>query len=236
MGGAAQRGGAWAQQKTFELAADAGFSVENILVEGRLHSDPDVLRGIINVQRGDPIFAFDPEDAKELIERVSWVKEAHVERRLPDTIYIGLIEREPMALWQNKRKIRVIDSEGVTLTDRMTGPYSDLIILVGESAPRHAASLMALFAAEPLVHDRVEAATWVGDRRWDLKLKNGAVVRLPENDPGLALRRLAQAQEEDGLLDKDLGVIDMREADRITVRTKPGAVQEYKASLKEKNI
>ncbi len=236
LSGAAQRTGIWTQQQLYELAAAGGFAVENILVEGRFHSDPDVLRALINIERGDPLFAFDPAEAKEMIERISWVRMAHVERRLPDTIYIGLIEREPVALWQSKRKVRVIDADGVTLTDRDLAPYKDLILLVGEDAPAHVAALLPLLAAEPVLQARVEAAGWVGERRWDLTLKNGITVRLPEEDPGFALRRLAKAQEEDGLLDKDITVVDMRLPDRITVRTKPGAVQEYKAGLEGGDI
>lgn len=236
LSGAAARSGIWAQQQLYELAGHAGFAVKDILVEGRYHSDADVLRALINIERGDPILAFNPDDAKELIERIAWVREAHVERRLPDTIYIGLIEREPMALWQHKGKVRVIDSEGVTLTDRRLEPFRDLIILVGEDAPERAPEMLTLLAAEPLVHERVEAATWVGERRWDLKLKNGITVKLPEDDIGLALRKLALAQEQDGLLEKDLTIIDLRQAGRITVRTKPGAVQEYQAGLKGSSI
>lgn len=57
---------------------------------------------------------------------------------------------------------------------------------------------------------------------------------MPESDLGLNLRRLAQVQEENGLLDQDITAVDMRESDRISIRTKPGQVQEYKASLKAK--
>ncbi len=236
LSGSLARGLEWTQQKTYEMAGHAGFSVDNILVEGRIYSDADVLRALINVERGDPIFAFDPAEAKDLIERVSWVKEAHVERRLPGTIYIGLMERQPMALWQNKGKVRLIDSDGVTLTDRDLEPFRDLIILVGEDAPKRAPDMLALLAAEPGVQEKVEAASWVGERRWDLKLKNDITVKLPEKGLGLALRQLGEAQSEDGLLDKDLTVIDVRQPGRITVRTRPGAVQEYRAGLKGNSI
>lgn len=234
LSGNAERGVNWSQQKIYELAGNAGFSVDDILVEGRLYSDPDVLRALINIERGDPIFAFDPKDAKEMIERISWVKEAHVERRLPGTIYIGLMEREPIALWQHKGKIRVIDSEGVTLSDRKIAPFRDLIILVGENAPEQAPALLSLLEAEPVLRDKVEAASWVSDRRWDLKLKNGITVKLPEKDMGFALRRLVQAQQEDFLLEKDLTAIDVRESDRIIVRTRPGGVEEYEAGFATK--
>lgn len=232
LSGAAVKAAAWSEREIFELAGDAGFSVSDILVEGRVHSDPDVLRAIINVRRGDPILSFDPRDARELIERISWVREAHVERRLPGTIYIGLIEREPVALWQNKGKLRLIDADGVTLSDSRLSSFGDLIILVGEKAPDHAAAFLSLLAAEPSVRKKVEAATWIGDRRWDMKLENGILVRLPENDAGLALHRLAEEQRRENLLEKDISVIDLREEGRMIVRTRPGAVHEYKAGTR----
>ena len=32
-----------------------------------------------------------------------WVKDARVSRRLPDTLVIDIVEREPAALWQDKQ-------------------------------------------------------------------------------------------------------------------------------------
>ena len=222
------------QNKLYSVLADSGFRVENILVEGRTETDADVLRAIINLERGDPIFAFDPAETREMIERLSWVREAHVERRLPDTVYIGIVERKPMALWQYKNKLRVIDADGVTLTDKLSANQKILPIVVGEYANEQAYNLLVMLEAEPDISSLVEAATWVGDRRWDLTLKNAMTVRLPEADIGLALSRLAQANTKDKILEKDLSVIDLRETDRITVRTRPGAVQEYKASFDTK--
>lgn len=231
MSGALDRVHNGLQHKAYVTLADAGFRVENILVEGRAEVDAEVLRAIINLERGDPIFAFDPAETREMIERLSWVREAHVERRLPNTVYVGLVERTPVALWQHKNKLRVIDAEGVTLTDKLSVNQKSLPIVVGEYANEQAYDLLVMLNAEPGIQKLVEAATWVGDRRWDLALKNNMVVRLPEMDIGLALSRLTQAQEQDKILDKDLSVIDLREKDRITVRTRPGAVQEYQASF-----
>lgn len=231
MSGALDRVHNGLQHKAYVTLADAGFRVENILVEGRTEVDAEVLRAIINLERGDPIFAFDPAETREMIERLSWVREAHVERRLPNTVYVGLVERTPVALWQHKNKLRVIDAEGVTLTDKLSVNQKSLPIVVGEYANEQAYDLLVMLNAEPGIQKLVEAATWVGDRRWDLALKNDMVVRLPEMDIGLALSRLTQAQEQDKILDKDLSVIDLRETDRITVRTRPGAVQEYQASF-----
>ena len=217
------------EDRALTITSGWGFRIENILVDGRRHTDVDTLKAMINVEKGDPIFSFHPAEAKTMIERLSWVKKAHVERRLPDTIYIKLEERTPIALWQRNQRLALVDSEGVVLSDRDLGEFKNLLIVVGDRAPYNAASLLSMLRAEPEIEKRVEAAILVSGRRWDLKLKNGVEVKLPEAELGVALRKLAINHEEESILDKDVLTIDVRESDRITVRTKPGAVQDFKA-------
>lgn len=226
------KAGHWTKQQMIVASAEAGFSVENILVEGRAYTDLEVLKAIINVQKGDPLFAFNPGEAQALVERISWVRAAHVERRLPDTIYIGLEERKPLALYQSNKKLTLIDEQGAQITTDRIKRFKDLVIVMGEGAPEEAPTLLSNLVAEPVLFEKARNAKWIDQRRWDLTLEPDIEVKLPEDDLGLALRRLATAQAEDGLLDKDITSIDLRERDRIVVRTRPGAVQEYKAGLK----
>jgi cell division protein FtsQ len=212
-----------------DKTSEWGFSVRNIMVDGRQRTDVDTMRAMLNIERGDPIFSFKPAQAKAMLEKMSWVKTAHVERRLPDTIYIKLTERKPFALWQRNKKLALVDAQGVVLTTENLKEFKNLIILVGDDAPKLAPTLLSMLHAEPLIEERVEAATLIGGRRWDLKLKSGATIKLPEKELGLALRKLATNHEEDGILDKNVISIDVREGDRITVRTKPGAASDFNA-------
>lgn len=221
----------WGHDRTLAKTAAAGFAIQNILVEGRVHTDPDLIRAILNVEKGDSIFAIDPAAAKTQLERISWVKTAQVERRLPDTIFVGLSERTPIALWQKDQKVSVVDAEGVVLTDQNLEPFRNLLMVVGDGAPQNAQELITYLAAEPTIVSKIDAAVRVADRRWDLVMKNRVTVRLPEDDLGLALRQLASAQEQDGLLDKNIESVDLREAGRLTVKTAPGAAEELKASF-----
>lgn len=218
-------------QTVMQTTAGWGFAVRNVLVDGREYTDVDTLRAMIGVEKGDPVFAFDPAKTKTNIEKLSWVKTAQVERRLPDTIYVKVEERIPLALWQRDKRLFLIDADGVILTDRNLEPWKNLLIVVGDDAPKKAAALIAMIHAEPLIEKRVEAATLMSGRRWDLTLKSGAEVKLPEEEMGLALRQLAINHEEEALLDKDVLSIDVREQGRITVRTKPGAVSDFNAGI-----
>lgn len=213
----------WVRARLVTFAANMGYRVQNLYIEGRQFTDPDIVRGVVNVRRGDPLFDFDPDTARDLLMKVSWVKDAVVRRQLPDTIYIHMTERQPMALWQQGGKVRVIDRDGTPLTTDLRG-FNTLPLVVGDGANIHAASLLDLIAAESTLATRVENALWVGSRRWDLMLNGGMVVKLPEDDLGLAIKRLADTQTREQILDKDLLVIDLREPDRVVVRARPGAV------------
>ena len=216
---------------------DSGFSVENVLVDGRVNTSRDSLRGLLAIDKGQSIFEPDLSDLKEKLEQITWVKSATVERRFPDVIAVRLEERKPLALWQNRGKLSVIDLDGQVLSDANLERFKNLLILVGDDAPHHAADLVSMISAEPDLKTRVESAKWIGDRRWDLYLKNGVSVKLPENDLGQAVRRLAAAQNEAKLMDRKIQSIDLRDPLRIVVQTEPGAAEEYQAAYHpQKNI
>ncbi|MCB1563142.1 MAG: FtsQ-type POTRA domain-containing protein [Alphaproteobacteria bacterium] len=226
-----ERTAAWGREQTLEITAGLGFTVKDVLIEGRTYSDPETIKALVNVRKGDPLFAFDPAEAKALIEKISWIRSAHVERRLPGTIYIRVQERKPLALWQKDGKLRLLDGRGEVIVSGDMERFENLVIVIGDDAPQNAPALLSDLAAEPLLYERTKAAQRVSGRRWDLTLDGDVRIKLPEEDQGLALRRLALAQEEEQLLDKDVTSVDLREADRMIIRTRPGAVREYKAGL-----
>ncbi len=226
----------WVKAEITEAGAGMGFSVANILVEGRVHTDPEVLKAVIDVEKGDPLFSFDPEKARQQLKKVTWVKDAHVERRLPDTVYIGLEEKTPLALWQKDGVLELLDENGQAITRDNLGRFKNLVIVMGEGAPAHAPELIENLNAEPQILSRLKAAKWIGGRRWDLVFRDDIAAKLPEGEIGLALRNLAQAVEKDGLLEKDILSIDLREEGRMIVQTVPGAAQEYQATKTGSNI
>ena len=236
LSGAPQNAASWIKNVVVEKSIDAGFRVENILVEGRAYSDSEILLALINAEQGDPLLTFDPMGAAERIGKMSWVRDVTVQRRWPDAIYVGLTERIPIALWKSKDKVFVIDERGAVITDFKLERFRDLLLIDGgQEAVLKSVDLIKNLQVEMLVYEHAEQAHWAGQRRWDLKLKSGVLVKLPEEDVALALRRLSRAQEDDNLLDKDLISIDLRDPLRMIIRTRPGAVHEYKSSASQAN-
>ena len=199
-----------------------GFAVNEILVMGRKEISEDELLSHLGIRAGTPIFAVDLLASQKLLHEISWVEEVRVSRRLPDKIIVSLVEREPAALWQYKKKISLIDAKGVVIRDHDLDVYAHLPLVVGEDAPSHVAELVKLMNAEPALADMMASAVRVGKRRWDLRLKNDITIRLPENNVELALTRLISSAREDGLLDKNITTIDLRIPEKLTVTPRDG--------------
>jgi cell division protein FtsQ len=204
-------------------SAHAGLRVENVLVTGRYRTARDDITRALGARRSMAILAFDPFAAKQRLEKLNWVRAATVERRLPDTIYLRLVERKPLALWQVGGKLALIDRDGVVIARQHLGRYSALPLVVGEDAAPHAEAIIAILRARPVVAKATSAMIRVAGRRWDLKLKTGVTVHLPEDGAARAVASLARLIARDRILEREVIAIDMRLPDRLVVRTKPNA-------------
>lgn len=224
--GVPQRAAADAVDAMVAASARMGFVVRDVFVVGRGETPKRTLLDALAVQRGAPILAVDLEAARQRLQALPWVRQASVRRVLPDTLVVEIVERRPLALWQHDKKFALIDEEGEVILRDDVGPFSRLMVVVGEDAPANAAALVQMLASEPELMVRVKAAVRVGGRRWNLHLADGIDVKLPEADPQSAWTRLAQYQRQHRVLDKPVRVLDLRLDDRLVVRPAPPASED----------
>lgn len=203
--------------------ADAGFRVQSVSVFGAEKTELSELYRAVGVRKGDPILAIDLVQSKRKIETLPWVRVATVERQLPDVLVVRVAERNPLALWQHKGGVALLDSTGAVVPDAPLIAFSDLPLLAGEGVPAAAADLMALLDSEPDLAPRVTAASYVEERRWDLLLDDRVWVKLPQVDALTAWRRLAHADREDGVLRRNILAVDVRQSENWVFRLPEGA-------------
>lgn len=206
-------------------AADLGLKLQSIEVEGRQRTDNQSIFAALDVRQDQPILTFDPHEARERLLQLPWVREAEVERLLPDRIKVTLTERVPLAIWQLEGQLHVIDDLGQIIPNVKAEDFAGLPLVVGLGAAEPAADLLAMLELEPTLQPRIEAAVRVGERRWNLRLKGGLDIALPADDPASALARLVELDRAQGLLSRNLILIDLRQADRLVLRMAPGAAE-----------
>lgn len=209
----------WTARAVAEASAHLGLVVDQVYLDGRIHTPHGSVMTAVGVARGTPILGVRLDEMKARIERISWVKSAKVERRLPATLHITIEERRPIALWQSDKKLALVDREGVVVATDGIEKFRDLVVVVGKEAPRHVDSLFAILASDAGLAQKVRAAVWVGNRRWNVQFQSGLDVKLPEQDPDAAWQRLARFDRLHGLLAQKVGTIDLRLPDRMIIRS-----------------
>jgi cell division protein FtsQ len=203
----------------FDLSAKLGLVVTDIQVEGRHTTDAATILSALDARYGTPILAVSPARAKRQLEALPWVRSASIERRLPGTIAVDLVERRPLAVWQHDGKQELIDQDGTVIPVPDLSRFAKLPTVVGDDQARHgAAQLLALLASEPDIDSRVTAAVFVGDRRWNVRIDNAIDVMLPEDDLSGAWSKLAELQRTSQILQRNVETIDMRMPDRLVLR------------------
>ena len=205
----------------YRLTARAGFQLERLYLEGRSRTPISEIEAAIGVRPGSPILQASLAEMRERLEAIPSVKKAAVERSLPGTLHVRIIEREPVAMWQHRGKQVLVDDNGVVMEGVELAAYPNLPLIVGSDAPRHVTEAITLMAAQPVLAERVAAMIRVGERRWNVRLADGKEVRLPEQGAMEAWNTLAELEEKQQLLSRDVHVIDLRVAGRLFIKLSP---------------
>jgi len=204
-----------------------GFTLRHVETRGNARVSTQAIYNIAFSQDSPAMPLVDLERTRARLLALPWIREARVSRRLPDTLVIEVIERVPVAVWQNGSRQLLIDADGVELEPVPSEAMPDLPRLSGAGANHHYAALRALLDAVPRLRPQVIEAKWVGQRRWDIHFQSGEVLTLPEGEAEArrAISRFAQLDQRDSLLGRGFARIDMRDPTRAYVRIsrEPGA-------------
>jgi cell division protein FtsQ len=169
----------------------------------------------------------DVNAVRDRIESLDAVQRARVRALASGVLEIRAIERVPVVVWRSDAGLELLDRDGVRVAEvdsRVRRP--DLPLIAGDGAEDHVPEALALLAETRPVAERVRALVRRGERRWDLVLDRGQVVKLPETDPVLALRRVMVLDAAEGVFARDLEVVDLRDPARPMLRLTGHAISE----------
>jgi cell division protein FtsQ len=211
-----------------EGVGGAGFTLRRVEITGAQRVSRLAIYNVAFDQDSMAMPLVDLSATRERLLRFGWIREARVSRRLPDTLVIDVIERQPVAIWQNEGRLTLIDGEGVALEPVRVEAMPDLPLVIGPDANRHIASLAALLQAAPRLRPQIAGANWVGQRRWDIRFQSGEMLARPEGgeEARRAITRFSLMDQQDPLLGRGFARIDMRDPRRTYVRIsrEPGAI------------
>ena len=208
-------------QQIYNLTTKMGFTLDDILIEGRNRTSKEEINRILNLSRNDNILQIDIKKIKSNIERLPWVKEAIVKRTLfPNLIQINITERQVRAIWQLHDRFYPIDTEGNVINARFSTD-EPILLIVGKGAPENITKLLDIIKDDTEISERIKVANFISERRWNLVLddiQNGITIKLPEENTEKAWKKLIAINSERGLLKRKLTIIDLRFEDKVYLK------------------
>jgi cell division protein FtsQ len=215
------------------IANSLGFRITLVAINGRKQLTQDEVLAIGGVNGRSSLLFLDAAVVRDKLKANPWIADATVLKLYPGQLQIDIVERSAFALWQQDGRLSVIADDGAVLEPYLSRRFVSLPLVVGKGAETHARDFLALLARYPQVRSATKAAIFVGERRWNLRLKDGLDVRLPENDIGNALASLGTLDKEDRLFSRDIVAIDMRLPDRLIVQLSDDAAKAREDLLKK---
>jgi cell division protein FtsQ len=213
-----------------------GFRIAAIALAGQKQVSREEVLATAGVTGRTSLLFLNAETARQRLKTNPWIADAAVLKLYPDRLQVQVTERQAFALWQKDGRVAVIADDGTVLEPYVARRFTALPLVVGVGAESRAKEFLALMGRYPEIRDAVRSSVLVAERRWNLRLKNGVDIRLPESDIERALDTLVALDREKKLLSRDITAIDLRLPDRVTVRLSDSAAQAREDALKPKTV
>ena len=147
------------------------FAIKEIVVTGQKHrTDAEVARAG-GLEMGKNLFTVDLDQARRTIAQDPWIEQAIVTRRLPSTVNVRVVEREPLCVVAMSGSLYLAAAGGEVFKRLEPGDPTDFVVVSGAFAEgemvRDRAGVMALVKrAEDVIADYERAVT---DKRFPLQ-------------------------------------------------------------------
>ncbi|MEM9349238.1 MAG: cell division protein FtsQ/DivIB [Pseudomonadota bacterium] len=205
------------------------FVVRLMAIEGAAPEVAEAIRSASHLDLPKSSFDIDLEALRETIEGIPAVQTSTLRVRPGGVLEVSVVERTPAFVWRHREGISLLDVDGVevaSLISRMERP--DLPLVVGAGADRAIPEALDLIRAASPIHERLRGLRRMGERRWDVVLDRGQVVKLPETGALPALERVILLDSAQELLGRNVTVVDLRNPRRPTLRVAQGSLEELR--------
>jgi cell division protein FtsQ len=224
----------WTKTARDQVANAVGLRIDAVSISGSKEVSREEILTTAGVTGHASLLFLDAAAARARLLSNPWIADAAVLKLYPDRLQISITERQAFALWQKNGRVSVIAADGTVLEPYIEDRYLGLPLVVGRGAELQAKDFFTTLNRFAEIRSSLRASVLVAERRWDLWLKNGVEIRLPESKVEQALELLTKLDREKRLLSRDIVAVDLRLQDRVSVRLSDAAALAREDALKDK--
>ena len=196
-----------------------GHRVDSVRIAGEFrHVDRARLERVISEEITRGFFEVDVEAVRAAALEIAWVRDASVRRVWPDALHVAIVEREPVARWNDSA---LLERDGSLFRPEELPDDPALTLLAGpRDAEREVLAALGRFsAALGEFGGGITRLAMLERGGWRVGLGNGVELRLAQGQDAATLKRFAAVAPGlfAGRVD-DIVTVDLRYANGFAVR------------------
>jgi cell division protein FtsQ len=192
------------------------FTANNVVITGATNRTTALIRRSLEITGRGDVLKLSVSQIYDKVFGIRWVKSAVVQRKLPNTINIKIVERVPIAVFQHDHTSSLIDEHG-ELIEEVEPNMVRLPIVIGEDANTKVHTILWIISRFETFKDKIEVIKFVRKRRWDIVV-SGLIVRLPEQCIEHAIETLAKMVMHRGIDKNTASCVDLRLHDSVVIK------------------
>lgn len=180
------------------------------------NKDMTALVGAVSIPKSTPFYSIDLDSLTANLKAIPNVRDAAV-RKLPNsTIRARVSYYHVVAAWTDGEYYFPVSDDG-KIVQNPTAERPESALLFRGYIPEGMDLTEITNAANDMAAD-IDYIERIENRRWNIQTNTGITVKLPEDDFAHAIANLITINKNHNILNRDITVIDMRDASRILVK------------------
>ena len=160
------------------------FKIDSVKISGiKSLSQLYIKNSISPIISEKPVFLNIANDIRNQLLSDPKIDDVEIQIILPNTLLLKIKEKDVAAIWWEKQKLFTIDINGNIIQEiqSITNENKDKLLFFGD--PMHSEFKLFLNSIENNnLLTLLNSISFLSNRRWDIFLKNGIVVKLPEEN------------------------------------------------------
>ena len=209
-----------------------GFKVTDVVIQNRkfltLETMNEVFKEKNQTEHKNSIFRLNLQSIKKNGMDSKLFKELILKKVYPNIMQVYVLERKPLGFWHKNNQALLIDDHGDVLGDHTTISKYTLDVQInlkknffnfaGVNANLYANQLVTLIQGQIYITNNLSYAEYIENRRWNLVLKTGLTIKLPESLNKELLSKISQLLKHSNI--ENMEILDMRNQGKIYVKYK----------------
>ena len=208
-----------------EYSSKYEYTLKEIKISKLKHLNENEILEHFDTYQGKSIFLIPLQTITNKISKNKWIKELKINSNYKNSIYVFVDEEKPFAIYDNSSQMVLFSENLVALKIlKQNNKFLKLPIFYGPNSLNNSKELFKNL--NPDLKKMIKSATFIENRRWDLKLLNNIIIKLPEQNIEKALKKYEK-------IHLNFSNNDLTEIESIDLRVMKKAIIKYKSKIND---